>query len=79
MIRTIDFKTISHDWQITIEGDTVALTRAGRAVWDSSQIVEEADDLGQKEECDNGIEGEPDQKPQRRKRKKKAEPGSDIA
>ena len=78
MIKTIDFKTPGASWQICIEGNAVTLSRAGIKVWDSSQIVEEGNALGQKEKCDNGIEAEPDQKPQRRKRKKRLQPGKDL-
>ena len=79
MIKTIDFKTASHLWVVAIKGDSVTLSRSGRCVFHSSQIVEEGDDLGQEEERDNGSEVEPDQKPQKRKRKKRSEPSSDIA
>ena len=79
MIRTIDFKTASHAWEIAIEGDSVTLSRSGRRVFHSSQIVEEGDALGEKEKRHDGAEAEPDKKPKRRKRKKRGEPSADLA
>ena len=79
MIRTIDFKTAAHVWEVAIEGESVTLSRSGVRVFHTSQIVEEGNDLGKEEERDDGAEAEPDKKPKRRKRKKRSEPGSDPA